>query len=304
MTYDIIIIGAGAAGMNAALYALRSGKTVLLLEGEAVGGQIANSPKVENFPTVPEISGSDFADKFFEQITSWGAELEYDRVTEVEKKDGLFKVKTEYGEYEAKAVIAATGVKHRHLRCPGEEELIGNGVYFCALCDGPFYSGREVALIGDGNTAMQYALILSGICTKVHLLTLTDKFFGDKILEKRLKEKENILHVPFVSVTKFNGSDKLESIEFVNTQNGETHTLEVPAAFVSIGQIPDNKIFSSLCELDGQGYFVCNDDMSTKTEGFFVAGDCRVKKIRQLATAVSDGAVAALSACEYIDKLG
>ena len=293
MTYDIIVIGAGAAGMNAALYALRSGKTVLLLEGEAVGGQIANSPKVENFPTIPEIAGSDFADKFFEQITSWGAELEYDKVTEIEKKDGLFKVRTEYGEYEGKAVIAATGVKHRHLRVPGEEELIGKGVYFCALCDGPFYSGREVALI------------LSGICSKVHLLTLTDKFFGDKILEKRLKEKENILHVPFVSVTKFNGAEHLESVEFVDTRSGEKHTLEVPAAFVSIGQIPDNKTFSAFCELDGQGYFVCNDDMSSaKTEGFFVAGDCRAKKIRQLATAVSDGAIAAVSACEYIDKLG
>lgn len=303
MIYDIIIIGAGAAGMNAALYSLRSGKSVLLIEGEAVGGQIANSPKVENFPTIPEISGSDFADKFYEQITKWGAELEYDRVTEVKKVDGLFNVKTEYGEYTSKAVIAATGVKHKHLRVPGEEELIGKGVYFCALCDGPFYSGKEVALIGDGNTAMQYAIILSAICSKVYLLTWSDRFFGDKILEQRLKEKPNIEHIPFVTVTGFNGTDNLESIEYAEVNGGNKHTLKVPAAFVSIGQIPDNGIFAELSDLDKQGYFVCNEDMSTKTAGFFVAGDCRVKKIRQLATAVSDGAIASVSACEYIDKM-
>ena len=303
MIYDIIVIGAGAAGMNAALYALRSGKSVLVIEGEAVGGQIANSPKVENFPTIKEISGSDFADRFYEQITEWGAELEYDRVTKVIKNNGLFEVTTEYGSYTSKAVIAATGVKHRHLNVPGESELIGKGVYFCALCDGPFYSGREVALIGDGNTAMQYAIILSNICSKVYILTLFDKFFGDKILEKRIKEKENIEQIPFVSVTEFIGEDKPERIVYKNTDGSGTHTLDVPAAFVSIGQIPDNKLFADLADLDKQGYFICDENMATKTDGFFVAGDCRAKKIRQLATAVSDGAVAALSACDYIEKL-
>jgi len=304
MIYDIIVIGAGAAGMNAALYALRSGKTVLVIEGEAVGGQIANSPKVENFPTIKEISGSDFADRFCEQITDWGAELEYDRVTEVEKDDdGIFNVKTEYGYFRSKAVIAATGVKHRHLHVPGEERLIGKGVYFCALCDGPFYSGKEVALIGDGNTAMQYAIILSGICSKVYLLTLTDKFFGDKVLEKRLKEKTNIEHIPNVSVCGFIGDDKLESVEYKSSDGKYSFSLSVPAAFVSIGQIPDNGTFRNLASLDDYGYFICSSDMSTETRGFFVAGDCRAKKIRQLATAVSDGAIAAVSACEYIDKL-
>lgn len=304
MIYDIIIAGAGAAGMNCALYALRSGKTVLILEGEAVGGQIANSPKVENFPTIKEISGSEFADKFYEQITGWGAELEYDKVTEVIKgDDGLFHVKTEYGNYTSRAFVAAVGVRHRHLRVPGEAELIGNGVYFCALCDGPFYKDREVAIIGDGNTAMQYTVILSGICSKVYVLTLTDKFFGDKVLEKRMKEKPNVVHIPNVSVTELVGTKKLESIKYKNVGSNEVFSLDVPAAFVSIGQVPDNKIFAELASLDEQGYFICADDGSTDTPGFFVAGDCRAKKIRQLATAVSDGAVAALAACEYIDKL-
>lgn len=304
MIYDIIVIGAGASGMTAALYALRSGKTVLMIEQSGVGGQIADSPKVENFPTLPEISGSDFADKFFEQVTAWGAELEYDRVCEVVKEgEGDFTVKTEYGEYKSRAVIAATGVKHRHLRVPGEEDLIGKGVYFCALCDGPFYKDKEVALIGDGNTAMQYALILSGICSKVWLLTLTERFFGDKILEKRIAEKTNIIHLSNTSVTAFNGSDTLESIEYVKTDSGEKATLKVPAAFVSIGQIPDNGLFASLARIDEKGYFEYSGDGTTATAGFFVAGDCRAKKVRQLTTAVSDGAVAAVSACEYIDKL-
>lgn len=303
MVYDIIIIGAGAAGMTAALYALRNGKTVLLIEQSGVGGQIADSPKVENFPTIPEISGSDFAEKLFEQITERGAELEYDTVTRVVKNgEGDFTVECEYGEYAARAVIAATGVKHRHLNVCGEENLIGKGVYFCALCDGPFYKDKEVALVGDGNTAMQYALILSNICSKVYLLTLTERFFGDKVLEERIKSRGNIIHMPNVSVTALSGENVLEAVEY-KTINGEKAFLKVPAVFVSIGQIPDNARFSDLADIDEKGYFMCDADGCTKTSGFFVAGDCRAKKVRQLTTAVSDGAVAAVCACQYIEKI-
>lgn len=301
--YDIIVIGAGVSGMNAALYALRSGKSVLIIEGDAVGGQIANSPKVENLPSIKEISGSDFADAFFTQVSDWGAELEYDTVTGITKQDGVFRVKTSYGGFESKAVIAALGVKHKHLSVSGEKQFLGKGVYYCALCDGPFYKDREVALIGDGNTAMQYALVLSNICKKVYLLTLTDKFFGDKVLEKRIRGRENIQIMPNTSVVSFDGDDSLNGITYKDFMSGETRSLSVPAAFVAIGQVPDNAAFSELCDLDEQGYFVANEDMSTKTSGFFVAGDCRKKVIRQVATAVSDGAIAAVSAVEFIDKL-
>ncbi len=300
---DVIIIGAGAAGMTAALYAIRSGKNVTLFEGEAVGGQIANSPKVENFPTIPEISGADLSDRMFDQISERGADIEYDKVISVKKRDdGIFEVKTDYDEFLAKAVIAATGVKHKHINVPGEKELSGRGVYYCALCDGNFYAGRETAVIGDGNTAMQYAVLLSNICSKVYVLTWTNKFFGDKALEKAMLARKNVIHMPETSVTAFEGNDKLENIVYTDKISGETKKLAVPAVFVAIGQVPDNGIFSSLAELDKNGYFVSGEEACTKTEGFFVAGDCRAKKIRQLTTAVADGAVAAVNACSYIDK--
>ncbi|MBR3863853.1 MAG: FAD-dependent oxidoreductase [Clostridia bacterium] len=302
MIYDVIVIGGGVSGLNCALYALRNGKSVLIFEGDAVGGQIANSPKVENFPTFMEISGSDLADKFYEQVQNRGAEFEYDRVISVEKQGNIFTVSTEYDSYQAKSVVAAVGVAHKHIGVSGETELLGNGVYYCALCDGPFYKGREVALIGDGNTAMQYSILLSSICLKVYLLTWTDKFFGDKELEKTLRSKENVVFMPHTQTVGFCGENSLTAVEYLDKQTGETKKLEVPAVFVAIGQVPNNKIFENLAELDANGYFIAGEDMSTKTPGFFVAGDCRAKGVRQLTTAISDGAIAAISACAYIEK--
>lgn len=299
--YDIIVIGAGAAGLNSALYALRNGKKVLIIEANAIGGQIANSPKVENFPTVKQIGGMEFADKFLEQVESWGGEVEYDRVIKLEKTNNIFKVTAEYGEYESKAVIAAVGVNHKRINAVGEKELLGNGVYYCALCDGAFYSGREVAVIGDGNTAMQYAILLSGICSKVYILTLTDKFFGDKSNEKTLLAKNNVVHIPNASVCAFSGSEKLESVIYTDSLKQE-HTLSVPAAFVAIGQVPNNELFKDFANLTVDGYFDTDETLKTKTSGFFVAGDCRAKQIRQLATAISDGAISAVNACDYIDS--
>ncbi|MBQ7407764.1 MAG: FAD-dependent oxidoreductase [Clostridia bacterium] len=303
--YDIIIIGAGAAGMNAALYALRNGKSVLLFEGDAIGGQISNSPKVENFPTIPAISGSEFADKFFDQITEHGAEFEYDQVKSVQKTGSFFTVKTDYSTYEAKSVIAAVGVKHKHIGVPGETSLLGKGIYYCALCDGPFYKDKEVVLIGDGNTAMQYAIVLSNICSKVYLLTWMDKFFGDKALEKVIRNKPNIVHMPNTQTVAFHGEGGLTAVEDLDKISGENKLLNITGAFVAIGQVPENEQFAHLAKLDNAGYFIANEqDMSTSTPGFFVAGDCRAKKMRQLATAISDGALAAVSACNYIEKLG
>lgn len=303
---DILIIGAGAAGMTAALYALRNGKTVKIFEKEAIGGQIASSPRVENFPTHKVISGLELSDKIFEQISDLGADLEFGEVKEIVKKgERHFVVVTEDGEqFEGKAVVIATGVKHKHVNLPKEEELTGKGVSYCAVCDGPFFKGEEVALIGDGNTALQYSILLSSYCKKVYVCTWFDKFFGDEALVKTLKSLENVKIIPNVSLTAFNGEEKLESLTFAARLNPEEKfDLPVAACFVAIGQVPDNQKFASLVDLDKNGYIVSNEFGETKTPGLFVAGDCRDKKVRQLSTAVGDGANAAIGACSYINVL-
>jgi len=297
--YDLIVIGAGAAGMTSALYALRNGKTVLVLEGESLGGQIAMSPRLENYPSIKEISGEKFADNLYEQITALGAEVEIDRVVGVEKANGVFTVTTEYGKYEGKSVIIAAGVKHKHLRTD-RDDLVGKGVYYCAICDGAFYKGREVAVIGDANTALQYSLLLGSYCKKVYVYTLFDKFFGDGRLVKALLAKDNIEWRPNTSVIGFEGEKELTAIKYKD-KNGDIQTHELPAVFIAIGQVPDNKAFTNLVDLDKDGYIIADETCKTKTEGLFVAGDCRTKAVRQVATAVADGAVAALAACDYID---
>ena len=299
--YDLIIVGAGAAGMTAALYALRNGKTVLVLESESLGGQIATSPRLENFPSIKEISGEAFADNLFEQITDLGAETEIEKVEKIEKENGVFKVKTEYNEYEGKSVVIASGVKHKHLKTD-REDLVGKGVYYCAICDGAFYKGKEVAVIGDGNTALQYALLLAGYCKKVYVYTLFDKFFGDVRLVNALKAKENIEVRPNTSVIGFEGENELTAILYKD-KDGNVNKHEIPAVFVAIGQIPDNKKFENLVDLDKDGYIIADESCKTKTEGLFVAGDCRTKAVRQVATAVADGAVAATNASVYLESL-
>ena len=302
--YDIIVVGAGAAGMTAALYALRNSKTVLVLESESLGGQIANSPRLENYPSILEISGEQFADNLFNQITEHGADFEIEKVVEVIKReDGTFLVKTEYNEYEAKSVIIAAGVKHKHLRTRSErDDLVGKGVYYCAICDGAFYKAREVALIGDANTALQYALLLSGICKKVYIYTLFDKFFADKSLVDAMFKKDNIEWRPNTSVVDYVGEDELTAIVYKD-KDGEEKTHEIPAVFVAIGQVPDNKAFSNLVDIDSQGYIISDETCKTRTEGVYVAGDCRTKAVRQVVTAVADGGVAATNACVYIESL-
>ncbi len=302
--YDIIVIGGGAAGMTAALYALRGGKTVLILESESLGGQIATSPRLENFPSVKAMSGEQFADNLFEQISAMGAEFEIEKAVDVIKReDGFFTVKTEYKEYEAKSVIIAAGVKHKHLRTKSErEDLVGHGVYYCAICDGAFYKGKEVAVIGDANTALQYALLLSGYCKKVYVYTLFDKFFGEKALVKALRAKDNIEVRPNTSVIDFIGDKELSAIEYKDAE-GNIKRHEIPAVFVAIGQVPDNGAFSKVADLDKDGYITADENCRTRTEGVFVAGDCRTKAVRQVVTAVADGGVAATNACIYLESL-
>ena len=301
--YDMLVIGAGAAGMTAALYALRNGKSVLVLESESLGGQIATSPRLENYPSIKEISGEQFANNLFEQIVALGAEVEIEKVVGIEKVDGIFNVKTEYNSYQSKTVVIAAGVKHKHLRTKSNrEDLVGKGVYYCAICDGAFYKGREVALVGDANTALQYSLLLASYCKKVYVYTLFDKFFGDARLVKALRSKENIEVRPNTSVIDYIGDNELTAIEYKDA-DGEIKRHEIPAVFIAIGQVPDNKVFEPLVDLDKDGYIISDENCKTKTEGLFVAGDCRTKAVRQVATAVSDGAIAATNASIYLESL-
>ena len=302
--FDIIVIGGGAAGMTAALYARRNGKSVLVLEGESLGGQIATSPRLENFPSIKEISGEAFADNLFEQIVDLGAEVEIEKAVSIEKRaDKSFLVRTEYNEYAAKSVIIAAGVKHKHLKTKHDrEDLVGKGVYYCAVCDGPFDHGREVAVVGDANSALQYALLLSGYCKKVYMYTLFDKFFGDESLVKALRAKDNIEVRPNTSVVDFIGEEELTAIEYTD-KDGNLCRQEIPAVFVAIGQVPDNAAFANVADLDDAGYIAADESCRTKTEGLFVAGDCRTKAVRQVSTAVSDGAIAATNASLYLESL-
>ena len=301
---DIIIIGGGTAGMTAALYALRNNKTVLLLEPESIGGQIASSPRVENFPTIESLSGAELSDRLYTQIEKMGAVLEMERAEKIEKNaDGTFTVTTDYGTHNAKSVIIAAGVKHKTVGLPNEEDMVGNGVSYCAVCDGAFYSGEEVALVGDANTALQYAILLSGYCKKVYVCTWMDRFFGDKAHVDVLLSRENVEWIKNVNLIGLEGEDELTACVFEDRANGGTMTLPVKACFIAIGQVPDNEAFANLVDLDKMGYIVAGEDCRTKTDGVYVAGDCRTKAVRQLTTAAADGAIAALAACAYVDRL-
>ncbi|HOO23093.1 MAG TPA: FAD-dependent oxidoreductase [Clostridia bacterium] len=297
---DVLIIGAGVAGMTAALNALRNGKSVLIIEQETIGGQISFSPRVENFPTIPSISGMELVDRLYEQVSALGAELELERVTGIEKVGNDFKVYAGKNVYDAHSVIIASGVKHRRLIIPGEEELSGKGVSYCALCDGAFFKGENVAVIGDGNSALQYALLLSTYCPKVYVCTLFDKFFGDKALVDALGKKSNVKIMHNVNSIRFEGENELTGIVFRRPDKSE-FTLDVKGCFVAIGQIPDNNGYKNLVDLDKEGYIISDENCATRTDGLYVAGDCRTKQIRQLATAVSDGAIAGFNAGKYVE---
>ncbi len=285
--------------MTAALYALRSGKSVLILEKENFGGQIANSPRVENFPTIKEISGLELSDKLFTQIMDLGVTFELEEVKKVEKDDKIFKVTTNYSVYASKSVIIAAGVSHRKMNLPKEEDLIGKGISFCAVCDGAFYKGQEVYLIGDGNTAMQYALLLVNYCPKVHMFTLTDKFFGDEVLKERIKNNDRIMVYPNTSLVEYKGEDILTGLVFEDTKTHIKTEYFTNNVFVAIGQVPHNEIFSELVDLE-KGFILVDDNMMTKTPGLYAVGDCRKKGVRQLVTACNDGAIAALSAVKNL----
>ena len=301
---DIIIIGAGPAGMTAALYALRADKSVLLLEKENFGGQITFSPRLENYPTIMEISGSEFANLLLEQVIAHGAEIELAEATEIKDMGDYKTVCTEYGDFDGKTVIIATGSKHRHLGLEGEEELIGSGISFCAVCDGSFFADKCVAVIGGGNTALQEAVMLSDICKKVTVIQNLSFMTGEKRLISILESKPNVDMIFNTVVSGLESSDgELCAINIKNTESNEERRFELDGMFVAIGQAPENEAFRGISALNEYGYIIADESCLTDTAGVFVAGDCRTKRVRQVTTASADGAIAALAACRYIDEL-
>ena len=300
--YDIIVIGGGPAGMTAALYGLRNGKTVLVIEKSAFGGQITYSPRVENIPGFGSISGNEFADRFLSQIMDQGAELEFDEVTEILAEGDVKTVKTSMGgSFSGRTVIIAAGVKHRMLGLPGEEELVGNGISFCAVCDGDFYKGKKVAVAGGGNSAFVEAVLLQEKCSEVIMLQDLPAFTADQKLQQDLLKHDNVksrFNTRFVSIVTEN--DAFKGIEIENKLTKEREIINCDGLFVAIGLIPENGIYSEYADLDERGYFLSDESTLTKTPGVFVAGDCRKKTVRQVTTACADGAAAALAACEFL----
>ena len=303
--YDIIVIGGGPAGMTAALYALRNGKSVLILEKNGFGGQITYSPKVENIPGFASVSGNAFADSFLDQILNQGAEIELEEATGITDCGNVKKVSTASGkEYEAICVIITVGVRHRMLGLPGEEELIGNGISFCAVCDGDFYTGKKVAVAGGGNSAFVEAVLLAEKCSEVVMLQDLPYFTAEEKLQNELLSHGNVtvhFQTRFVSLLEEDGLFRGILIE--DKQTGKKTSIECDGLFEAVGLIPENELFREFCDLDERGYFDADDSGKTKTPGIFVAGDCRKKQVRQVTTACADGAQAALQACEYIRTL-
>lgn len=297
--YDIIIIGAGPAGLTAAVYAKRAGKDVLVIEKGTFGGQITYSPRVENIPGFVSLTGNEFAEKLVEQALNLGAEIECAEVLEI--RNGEVKtVVTDSGNFEGKTVIIATGAKHRMLGVDGEEKFVGEGISFCAVCDGAFYEGKDVAVIGGGNSALQEAILLSETSKKVYLVQNLDFITGEKTLYDKILEKNNVEVILGATVDSFIGDNTLEGI-VINTKDGKKN-LNVDGVFVAIGLVPQNDAFANIIDLDERGYVASGEECTTNADGIFVAGDCRQKRIRQVATAASDGAVAALAACAYLDR--
>ncbi len=298
--FDIVIVGAGTAGLSAAIYAVRAGKNVLLLEANTYGGQIVNTPEVENYPGIKHISGYEFATGLYEQAIQLGAQLRYEKVERIENLKEEKLVYTNKAIYVCKAVILATGAKNRPLGLEHEKEWIGAGISYCATCDGAFYRGRDVAVAGGGNTALEDAIFLSNYCRKVYLVHRRDSFRGEEKLLQTLQQKENVEFVLNANIVKLVGEDGLDAIEVEDKFSGERKQIEVSGLFVAIGQEPSNMAFADLVNLDQAGYIVAGENCKTNQEGIFTAGDCRTKTVRQLTTAAADGAVAALAACEYI----
>lgn len=296
MIYDMIIVGAGTAGLTAGIYALRAGKTVVILECEAMGGQITLSPCVENYPGISSISGLEFADGLVSQLTALGGEITFGRVRAAEKTDNGYAVLTEDGErYECEKLVIASGAAHRHLGVAREEELTGRGVSYCAVCDGAFFKSKSVAVVGGGSAALQDALYLAGICERVYLIHRRDTFRAEKRLVERVSKEPAITCVMESNVTALIGEKKLSAITVTSAVDGTSREIEVEALFIAVGMEPHNEAFAQLVELDAAGYIIAGEDCKTSAPGVYAAGDCRTKTVRQLTTAAADGTVCGLA---------
>ena len=302
--YDIIIVGGGPAGMTAALYALRNGKSALVVERGGFGGQITHSPKVENYPGTLQMSGNEFADRLLDQILNQGAQIELETVVAVEDRGDHKVVRTEEGSaFEGRAVVLATGVKHRMLGLEGEEELVGEGISFCAVCDGDFYTGQTVCVAGGGNSALQEAVLLAEKCREVIILQDLPRLTGEQKLQDALAKKDNVRAICDTKIDRLITEDgALRGVGIESRTTVEKRDIACDGLFVAIGLIPENGPFAALADLNDWGYFDSDERCLTKTPGLFVAGDCRSKGVRQLTTAVADGATAALAACRYLNE--
>ncbi len=299
---DIVIVGGGPAGLTAAIYARRAGKTVLVLEGTTLGGQIASSPLVENYPGIAAINGADYAEALTAQAKALGAEVKFGKVSAAERTESGFTLTAGRRTYEGKALILATGARHRHLGVEGEDAFLGRGVSYCATCDGAFYAGKDVAVCGGGDSALQSALYLANSCRSVTLIHRRAQFRGSPLLEERVRARDNIaLRLPR-TVEALEGADALTALKLKDPETGATETLKADGLFIAVGQEPDTAPFAALCPVDKTGYFQCGEDCRTPTPGVFVAGDCRAKELRQLTTAAADGSVAATAACQWLDE--
>ena len=301
MLYDVAIIGAGIAGMTAAIYAARAGKTVVMIEKETVGGQITLSPRVENYPGFGEISGLDLSDKVFAQALALGVNIEIDEVKSIEKTESGFRLACGYSSHEAKAVVIATGLRHRRLEAAAAFE--GEGVSYCAVCDGMFYKGKTVAVVGGGNTAVSEALYLADVCEKVYLIHRRTGYRAEKAVLDRLFAHPRIERLENRVVDSMENTEGGKLLHLKDTQGGEGMDVAVAGLFIALGHIPQAEAFGELAGLDENGFVKSGEDCLTTTPGIFAAGDCRAKAVRQLTTAASDGAVAGLAACRYIDSL-
>ena len=298
--HDIIVIGGGPAGMTAAIYARRASRSVLVLEAVACGGQILNTPDIENYPVEAHVSGYDFTTRVEAQARGLGAEFAFEKAVGLREEDGAKVVVTTKGEHRCKAVILATGAANRKLGLPDEDRLVGRGVSYCATCDGNFYRGKVVAVVGGGNTALEDALYLADLAEKVYLVHRRDGFRGEETNVARLKARANVEFVLNATVSRLVAEKRLTAIEVKDVRDGSVRTIELKGLFVAVGRIPENQNFASVVALDPAGYVIAGEDCHTSAPGVFVAGDNRVKGLRQLVTAVSDGAVAATEAVKYL----
>ena len=300
--HDIIVIGAGTAGLTAAIYARRASKSVLVLEAKAFGGQIINTPRIENFPSEPGISGFDYSMKLYSQTEALGAELAFEKALDIIDGGHIKTVVTSTGKHDAKAVIIATGSENRKLGLDGEDKLVGRGISYCATCDGALFKKKDVAVVGGGNTALEDAIYLSDLANTVYLIHRRDGFRGESANEVIVRSRNNIKLIMNSNVTGLVYDKKLSAV-VVTDKQGVSSEIPVSGLFVAIGRIPENMNFSKLIALDESGYAIAGENCKTKTPGIFVAGDNRTKEVRQLVTAAADGAVASNEACKYINAL-